>query len=139
MAPPIGPDGAGASGPSDADVAYVARVRDEAAALAVTPGPSGLVRDALTGLRQRARIDVDTPVAAHPPSKRLLQQAVKRSVGWYVYAIGQQVSELGASITLVGAALADRVDLLDGEVARLRAEVGALAARLEGLERAGRP
>lgn len=111
--------------------AYVARVRTAAAAMSLraTAGDDGL-RSAAFALEAGSRIDVDVPLGGASRSRRLVKAAVKRTVGWYLRFVGDQVSGLGQSAARLGLAVADRVERLDADQAALRAELEAEIARL---------
>lgn len=111
--------------------AYLARVRTAAARLAVTEGGGDDVRSAALLLEQQAVIDVEAPVASRSLPQRLVKQAVRKFVGWYVRFLGHQVGVLGQAAARLGLAVAERLDRLEAEQG---AERAAMAARVAALE-----
>jgi hypothetical protein len=117
---------------------YLARVRTAAARLGITEGGQDDVRSAALLLEQQAVIDVEVPVAARTLPQRLVKQAVRKLVGWYVRFLGHQVGILGQATARLGLVVAERLDRMEAtqsaERAVLTAEVAALAARVAELE-----
>jgi hypothetical protein len=117
---------------------YVERVRVATAALGLVDAAAGGVRHAALLLEAQSAIDTNVPVAGTTRSRRLVKQGAKRLIGWYVRYLGDQVSVLGRSAARLGLAVADRMEHLDAEAARSRAEtqaeLEALRARVAELE-----
>jgi hypothetical protein len=117
---------------------YLARVRLAAARLAVTEGVRDDVRSAALLLEQQAVIDVDPPVASRALPQRLVKQAVRKLIGWYVRFLGHQVGVLGQASARLGMAVAERLDRMEAEQSAERAvmaaEIAALSARVAELE-----
>ncbi len=118
--------------------AYVAHVRTAVARLAVTEGGRDDVRSAALLLEQEAVIDVEVPVASRTLPQRLVKQAVRKLVGWYVRFLGHQVGVLGQATARLGLAVAERLDRIEAEQgaerAVMAAEIAALQARVAELE-----
>jgi hypothetical protein len=118
--------------------AYVARARTAAARMAVTEGVRDDVRSAALLLEQQAVIDVEAPVASRTLPQRLVKQAVRKFVGWYVRFLGHQVGILGQATARLGLVVAERLDRMEAEQAAERAlmaaEIAALSARVAELE-----
>lgn len=118
--------------------AYLAHVRTAIARLAVTEGGRDDVRSAALLLEQEAVIDVEVPVASRTLPQRLVKQAVRKLVGWYVRFLGHQVGVLGQATARLGLAVAERLDRMEAEQgaerAVMAAEIAALQARVAELE-----
>jgi hypothetical protein len=118
--------------------AYLARVRTAAARLGVTDGVRDDVRSAALLLEQQAVIDVEAPVASRTLPQRLVKQAVRKFIGWYVRFLGHQVGILGQATARLGLVVAERLDRMEAEQSAERAvmaaEIAALAARVAELE-----
>jgi hypothetical protein len=115
---------------------YVERVRVATTALGLVDDAAGGVRHAALLLEAQSAIDTNVPVAGASRGRRLVKAGAKRLVGWYVRYLGDQVSVLGRSAARLGLAVADRMEHLDAEAARSRAELEALRARVAELEAA---
>jgi hypothetical protein len=117
---------------------YLARVRSAAARLAVTEGVQDDVRSAALLLEQQAVIDVEAPVASRTLPQRLVKQAVRKFIGWYVRFLGHQVGILGQATARLGLVVAERLDRMEAEQSAERAvmaaEIAALSARVAELE-----
>ena len=117
---------------------YLARVRTAATRLSVTEGDRDDVRSAALLLEQHAVIDVEAPVASRALPQRLVKQAVRKLVGWYVRFLGHQVGVLGQATARLGLAVAERLDRMEAEQsaerAAMAAEIAALQARVTELE-----
>ncbi|MGH9036906.1 MAG: hypothetical protein ACRD0O_14175, partial [Acidimicrobiia bacterium] len=105
-------------------------------ALGLVDDAAGGVRHAALLLEAQSAIDTNVPVAGASRSRRLVKAGAKRLVGWYVRYLGDQVAGLGRSAARQGLAVADRMEHLDAEAARSRAELEALRARVAELEAA---
>ena len=117
---------------------YLARVRTAAARLAVTEGGRDDVRSAALLLEQQAVIDVEVPVASRTLPQRLVKQAVRKLVGWYVRFLGHQVGILGQATGRFALVVAERLDRMEAapsaEQAAATARIAALEARVAELE-----
>jgi hypothetical protein len=109
----------------------LARIRAAAARLAVTDVVRDDVRGAALLVEQLAVIDVEVPVTGRALPQRLVKQAVRKLIGWYVRSLGHQVGGLGRVTARFGLAVAERLDRME---ATQRADREALAARLATLE-----
>lgn len=109
----------------------LARIRAAAARLAVTEVAPDDVRGSALLVEQLAVIDVEVPVTVGALPQRLVKQAVRKLISWYVRSLGHQVGVLGRVTARFGLAVAER---LDGMEATQRADRKALAARLAALE-----
>ena len=111
--------------------AYLARIRTAAARFAVTQGVQDDVRSAALLLEQQAVIEVDVPVASRTLPQRLVKQAVRKLVGWYVRYLGHQVGILGQATARFAAVVAERLDRVE---AAQTSATEAQAARIAALE-----
>lgn len=111
--------------------AYLARVRAAAARLAVAEGDRDDVRSAALLLEQQAVIEVDVPVAGRGLPQRLVKQAVRKLIGWYVRFLGHQVGVLGQAAARLGLTVAERLDRMEAEQRAEREVMAAQIARLE--------
>ncbi len=139
-------------GPARSPNLLVDEVLDEARRLAAEPGfpadeldriraavaplsATGIARDDLRGaallVEQRAVIDVEVPLTGRALPQRLVKQAVRKLIGWYVRSLGHEVGMLGRVTARFGLAVAERLDRLE---ATQRADREALGARLAALE-----
>jgi hypothetical protein len=118
--------------------AFVARVKAATGRLAVTEGGRDDVRSAALLLEQQATIDVEAPVASRTLPQRLVKQAVRKLVGWYVRFLGHQVGILGQATGRFALAVAERLDRLEAaqsaEREAMAAQIVALEARVTELE-----
>ncbi len=115
---------------------YISRVRTATAALGLGDDTDAGVRHAALLLESQSAIDTNVPVAGASRARRLIKLLAKKLVGWYLRYVGDQVSVLGRSAAHLGLAVADRVERLDADRARLEAEVDSLRARVAELEAA---
>ncbi|MCU4185562.1 hypothetical protein K6U06_14430 [Acidiferrimicrobium sp. IK] len=117
------------------DDRYVAEVRAAMDRLSARTTDSGEAEAALALVEHAAAVDVDAPVASVAPAARYLKVGVKRLAGWYLRYLGEQVADLGKATAELGVALIERTDRLEGTSAATIAELAALRARVEDLER----
>lgn len=116
---------------------YLARIRDVAGRLAVRDPHGDDARAALDALDELAVIDVDAPTASRVRAARLVKEAVKRLVAWYLRYFGRQLTAFGQGVSNVGAILIDRTERLEGATSDLEAKVAHLAERVDRLEQGG--
>jgi hypothetical protein len=110
---------------------FVERVRGATAWLGVDAPAPGDVRHAALLLHRQASVDLEPPIVARDPLRRVVKHLVRRLVGWYVRFVGAQVNALGHATARLGLAVAERTECLQAGQAADRAE---LQAALESLE-----
>lgn len=112
--------------------AEVTRIEQAVERVRTSPGVAEL-RRVVARVDRYARIDVDVPTDSRLPFARWVKVLVKRTVGWYLSFVGQRITLFGRAVAHLGAALTDRVELLEDQVGELRERV----ERLEGEQPAG--
>lgn len=120
---------------------YLDKVRSAASRLGRRGVEAAGVADALAALADLSSIDVDVPTASRQRGAHLVKVAVKRSTGWYLRYVGQQVSGFASAVTRLGVALDDqatrlatRTEALEASTGRLRSDVGRLEQAVRRLE-----
>ena len=121
--------------PRPEDQRYVAEVRAAMGRLSARTAEGGDPEAALALVEHAAAVDVDAPVASAAPAGRYVKVGIKRVAGWYLRYLGEQVADLGKATAELGAALVERTDRLEDANAATMAELAALRARVEDLER----
>jgi hypothetical protein len=116
----------------------VARIRVATGWLSAAEPESDDVRFAALLLQRQAGVDLEPPLGSRSWPQRLVNQQVRRLLGWYVRFLAQQISALGQAAARLGLAVAQRSETLQAQAAADKAAVDGriddLSARLARLE-----
>lgn len=119
-----------------ADVVRARAAARDLDALEIQPGDLG---EAITLLEQRSAVQVVVPVGSRRSLRGLARRLVVRLGLWHARQLAQQLSFLGHATVRLGLAVRQRVDGLEGSVARQQAEMDEFRARLDRLDGPGTP
>ena len=99
--------------------ARIGRIRALAGRMGADAADAGDLRHAAVLLERQATIELEVPTASQVPGVRLVKQAVKALVAWYLRFFGAQITAFGQATARFGVMVASRVDDLDGRIAEL--------------------
>jgi hypothetical protein len=117
---------------------YLARIRRATSRLGYSEVAEDDLRGALLVVEDHARIDLDVPTASRRRVGTMAKRGIKRLLGWYLRYVGDQVTLLGHALVRLGSAVIEHTERLEETTGSLAAEVAALSARVDELEKGPR-
>ncbi len=117
---------------------YLAAVRAAAARLGRRDDDGG-AGVALDRLGDSASFDLEVPTRSRIVAGTVVKQAVKRSVGWYLRYLAEQMGAFAGATEDLCRILVERADAVEGREEQLRGRLAELEARIARLERTDGP